>query len=346
MGHYNLDGDDAIRKRPMGGLLDVLIEQGAEVIFEGEEGHFPFLLKTHGLKGGLIEVNARASSQFLSALLMVAPFTEQDATIRRIDKKVRKSFIHLTHKMMESWNQKISTDHETMIKARGRYSINKDDYIIEPDATAASYFIVLPLITGGEITIKGASRISNSIHLNLQGDTRFADILINENLISNSRHGDTHFLPGSSRHGIDQNFYEFSDTFMTIAAIAPLLESRTRITGIGHTRHQETDRIAAMATELRKLGQEVIEEDDALEILPSRSSLIEKAKEGVTIETYKDHRIAMSFAVLGCADLKRDGRPWMSIIDPYCCAKTFPNFFDVLNELRENSLNKDCRSGG
>jgi len=140
--------------------------------------------------------------------------------------------------------------------------------------------------------------------------------------------------PGTPRRGVDEDFREFSDTFLTLAALAPLLEGPTRISGIAHTRKQETDRVGNMAKELRKLGQKVAETEDALEIDPRP---LPRTDQPIEIETYGDHRFAMSFGILGCHDLRRDGRPWLSIRDPGCCAKTFPNFFELLESLRRNS---------
>lgn len=345
-GNYYLDSDDEMEIRPMEDLINALVSQGVEVEFECKNGHFPFKLKTHRLKGGRIEVDANESSQFLSALLMVAPFAINDTTIETKAASVRRPYVYLTDRMMNHWGQSISSDNdyqETRIKAQANYHYSNRHYDVEPDTTAASYFIVLPLLTEGEIKIKGFNYDDDSkgsliSQLFLQGDTRFIDALENANLISHTSSGNISFQPGSSKKGIEQNFNEFSDTFLTLAAIAPLLEGKTRITGIEHTRHQETDRIAAMATELRKLGQKVIVGDDALEIHPNYNALIEKARAGVTIETYKDHRIAMSFAILGCANLLGSGKSWLRIKDPYCCAKTFPHFFDVLKKLRIDSL--------
>jgi 3-phosphoshikimate 1-carboxyvinyltransferase len=148
--------------------------------------------------------------------------------------------------------------------------------------------------------------------------------------VANERDGITvSFGPLGKRRGVYFDFSEFSDTFLTLAAIAPLLEGPTKITGIYHTRKQETDRVAAMATELRRLGQGVKETDDSLEIHPA------PFRKGVTVETHGDHRFAMSFAILGCRDLHGDGTPWLAIANPACCAKTFPGFFTLLDELRE-----------
>jgi 3-phosphoshikimate 1-carboxyvinyltransferase len=140
------------------------------------------------------------------------------------------------------------------------------------------------------------------------------------------------FEPGRHRSGIDKNFNEFSDTFLTLAALAPILNGSTRITGIAHTRKQETDRVAGVARELIKLGQRVVETEDSLEIEPR------PLRSGQTIETYGDHRFAMSFAILGCHDLQGDGKPWLTISNPACCAKTFPNFFELLETVRQKSL--------
>ncbi len=150
-------------------------------------------------------------------------------------------------------------------------------------------------------------------------------------------------MAGGTGHGVTQNFNPFSDTFLTLAALAPLLEGPTRITGIAHTRKQETDRVHAMATELKKLGQGVEEFEDGLTITPNLKKLKTLAAKGVkakkllSIETYEDHRVAMRFAILGCRDLLENGKPWLQIENPACCGKTFPDFFDVLEELRKKS---------
>jgi 3-phosphoshikimate 1-carboxyvinyltransferase len=138
------------------------------------------------------------------------------------------------------------------------------------------------------------------------------------------------FARGARGRGVDVDFSGFSDTFLTLAALAPLLDGPTRITGIAHTRGQETDRVAGMAGELRRLGQEVAETQDSLTITPR------PLVRGQVVETHGDHRFAMSFGILGCHDLRGDGTPWLSLRDPGCCAKTFPGFFEVLDGLREN----------
>jgi 3-phosphoshikimate 1-carboxyvinyltransferase len=168
----------------------------------------------------------------------------------------------------------------------------------------------------------------------LQGDTQFAEVLERAGLRV-SRRGDglsVEYRAGDPRKGQEQDFGGFSDTFLTFAALSPLLSGRTKISGIAHTRKQETDRVAGMARELTRLGQEVEETEDTLEITPR------PLRADQTIETYHDHRFAMSFGILGCHDLRGDGRPWLNISNPACCAKTFPHFFELLESIRQRSV--------
>jgi 3-phosphoshikimate 1-carboxyvinyltransferase len=312
----------------MKGLLDALEQQGTQI--ESNEGFFPATLSPHGLKGGRIYLEATASTQLLSALLMVAPLAENDLEIEISGGAEKKPFVTLTQELMYRFGQP-RQDIETLgsgrvllkVKAGIPYSI-PETVAIEPDASAASYFLSLPLVVGGSVTIKGL--YSNS----LQGDYGFTEVLKDIGMkLEETEEGTTASiplkeLPGS---GVHQNFWAISDTFLTLAAISPLLKGSTQIEGIGHTRHQESDRIAAMASELIKLGQWIEDGEDKLEIQPG---LIVPSE----VMTYNDHRVAMSFGILGCFNLYADGSPWLTIRDPGCCAKTFPEFFNVLDQLR------------
>jgi 3-phosphoshikimate 1-carboxyvinyltransferase len=313
-GTYRLDGVPQMRKRPMRGLIEALRALGADIRCTGEEGFFPLEIRARGLRGGTTGLDASESSQLLSALLMVAPRTTDGMTIV-LSSHVRRSFVEMTLRLMTQFGvpAEMPGDAKTFAIPAARYS-SPGDYAVEPDATAASYFLALPIAAGGTLALPGLRPAGES----LQGDAAFASVL--SRAIARR--------PGKL---IEENFHEISDTFLTLAAIAPLLDGPTRITGIAHTRKQETDRVAGMARELAKLGQHVIETADALEIHPH------PLRAGQTIETYGDHRFAMSFAILGCHDLRRDGKPWLTIRDPGCCAKTFPNFFDVLAEVWRNS---------
>jgi 3-phosphoshikimate 1-carboxyvinyltransferase len=198
------------------------------------------------------------------------------------------------------------------------------DYAIEGDATAASYYAALTWLTQGALDVHGLNLAPDA----LQGDVAFCRLLEERRMLQTDG---TDLAAGPARAGVTADFNAFSDTFLTLAALAPLLQGPTLISGIAHTRKQETDRVAGMARELRKLGQHVIETEDALEIHPR------PLPDAVEIETYHDHRFAMSFGILGCHDRHGDGRPWLTVRDPACCSKTFPEFFDLLAGLHAAS---------
>jgi len=337
-GTYRIDGVPQMRKRPMEGLFDALRTQGAKITCTGEEGFFPVTIEARGLKGGEVAIDASESSQMLSALLMVAPLAAAPVDVSLMG-TVRWPFVQMTALLMENFGQPhlgIAGCVHFRIAGGTRYAPTDESYAIEPDATAASYYAALPLVAGGEITL-------THLRWGLQGDTAFLGVIEQAGMgVEETFDGFVvSSAPDLSRHKIAQDFSEFSDTFLTLAAIAPLLEGPTKITGIAHTRKQETDRVAGMARELKKLGQDVIETGDSLEIAPNLDELRKRAGQGpIEIETYHDHRFAMSFAILGCHDLLKNGRPWLSIKNPACCAKTFPNFFDVLEQAWRNSHQK------
>jgi 3-phosphoshikimate 1-carboxyvinyltransferase len=301
-GIFSFDGDEAMRRRPIGALLDALKTQGAVA----SARQFPFTLKTAGLRGGAVELDASESSQLLSALLMIAPHASTPLTVKLKGGTVSRPFVAMTEQMVK------------------QFAAKPADYTIEGDATAASYFAALAAVAGGKLEVAGLNLAAGA----LQGDAEFYRLLAAEKIISVTG---SLVTKGPARSGVTGDFNDFSDTFLTLAALAPLLDGPTKITGIAHTRKQETDRVAGAARELKKLGQHVVETEDSLEIHPRPLT------PGVEIETYHDHRFAMSFAILGCHDLRKNGRPWLTIKDPACCAKTFPAFFDLLARLRADS---------
>ncbi len=338
-GEYTLDGDPAMRERPMSGLIDALVKLGAaEFEFHGQEGHFPFTLKAKGFNGGETIVDATASSQILSALLLAAP--AGSAAVKLISPDVRPSYVAITLKMREAFGAA-----PVLADADGVYQLepvsykNPEVYTIEPDVSAASYFLALTLIQGGQLELPNLGPDP------LQGDAHFVEVLAHHGLRvdadSNAWKASCAAPADIQRGHREIDFNHFSDTFLTYAAIAPLLGGSVRICGIGHTRRQETDRIAGMANELSKLGQLVKEEDDALTISQKPNELRARAmafrNEGklIEIDTYEDHRFAMSFAILGSYNLLGDGQPWLAIKDPSCCGKTFPDFFEALEALRD-----------
>lgn len=350
-GDYELDGVDQMRRRPMKGLVEALTSLGARV--DSENGHFPLHIRAGGLRGGEVRVNAAESSQMLSALLLVAPYSREECTF--IAPGVRAPFVLMTLQMMEQFGQKRlaglndgifdsdesgqrrlrpGTDRIRVPSGAGYTAPGDGPYRVEADATAASYFLTLPIVTRGRVTIENLSATGKS----LQGDAAYFQVL--EQLgcrIFEDEEGRTisEFLGNLPDAEVDIDFSGFSDTFLTLAAISPLLPRATRIRGIAHTRKQETDRVAAMARELKRLGQQVKEEEGALEISPLPIS----AEKGSIheVDTYGDHRFAMSFGILGSLDFHGTGEPWLAIRDPGCCGKTFPEFFRALESLRQRS---------
>jgi 3-phosphoshikimate 1-carboxyvinyltransferase len=330
-GEYSLDGVPAMRKRPMRGLLQALEEQGCTFSFAGEPGCFPFTMKTAGLRGGSLEVDARASSQILSALLLVAPLAQRPLSLKLKGATVSEPFLAMTLGLMEQFGIPTPPIHPVsswkfpeggLTLAPGRYrGTGSGVYEIEPDATAASYFAMLPRLVGGTVRLPGLLE-----ERGLQGDVLFLSLL---RQIEREAPEKTKRLPHYSG-----DYNAFSDTFLTAAAASALGSEPTCIRGIGHTRKQETDRIHAMATELKRIGQKIEETEDSLTIFPDRKALMDCAREGVVIETYHDHRVAMSFGILGSFDLLGTGDPWITIDNPGCCAKTYPEFFQVLEKLR------------
>lgn len=356
-GEFSLDGTAAMRRRPMSGLLDALARLGCEFEFANERGCFPFKMRTRGTFPNEIDVDASASSQILSALLQIAPVaaTRNERGIFNVFLRgttVSKPFVEMTRRMILQFGGGIEA-RGNAFACGGGFGAGTLDYAIEPDATAASYFLILPFVhRGSEIFVNGLDSDG------LQGDAAFAFELSAppRNLLSAVQVFGAHgtdvaagavgkgvsVAAGTSASGFSADFNAISDTFLTLAAVAPLLDAGTplEIRGIAHTRRQETDRVAAAANELSKIlgAESVFQTDDSLTVLPvSRGELRARADAAPNrrfrVATYRDHRIAMSFGVLGTFDLRGDGSPWIEIEDPQCCAKTFPEFFSVLGAL-------------
>jgi 3-phosphoshikimate 1-carboxyvinyltransferase len=313
------DGVPAIRKRPMGDLVELLLAQGANVSHEGEFGYFPLTLTGNGLPGGVMQLDPERSSQQVSAALMVAPFAKSDTRIELTGTIVSEPYIAMTIDMMGDWG--VSVERKTPeimnVKAGQSYQA-KASYAIEPDASSASYFFAAAAVTGGQVTVPNLSRAA------LQGDALFVDALaamgatVEDDARGLTVTGPTHL------HGITIDMNAISDTAPTLAAIAANASSPTLITGVEHMRWKETDRITAMATQLRAMGADIEERQDGLLIKPSKLH-------SAQVATYDDHRMAMSLAIAGIANQGVD------IEDPGCTSKTFPTFFDVLAGLRSNS---------
>jgi 3-phosphoshikimate 1-carboxyvinyltransferase len=324
-GCFSFDGDEEMRRRPMSGLTEALAGLGVRFDFHGEYGCFPFTVHTAGLPGGRWRVDASASSQMLSALLMVAPLAA--APVQLYSTGARPAFVEMTLQLMQRFGAQTSGSalDQMRVAKMTSYMPPAATFAIEPDVSAASYFISLPLAVGGELFIHGLKQDM------LQGDLAFVEVMRHFGLHTETspdgwsvRYADTAHQPRRF------DFRAFSDTFLTLAALAPLLPLPIAIDGIGHTRFQETDRVHAMTAGLTTLGCEVIESDSSLEVVNFNYITGDRVP---LLETFRDHRIAMSFAIAGCRDLRGDGTPWLALKDPGCCAKTFPRFFHELESL-------------
>jgi 3-phosphoshikimate 1-carboxyvinyltransferase len=309
-GRYRLDGVPRMRERPIQDLLDALQQLGVNAYSECGNGCPPIVVQTTGMKGGRVRVKGNVSSQFLSALLMAAPFADGDTEIEVEGELVSEPYIAMTFGMMRDFGLKFK------VRGPGDYHIFGDQYLgipeytIEPDASAASYFWAAAAVTGGRVTVAGLTRTS------LQGDVRFGDVLAQMGCrVEECEAGIT--VHGGKLRGVDVDMNDISDTVMTLGAVACFAEGPTTIRNVAHIRHKETDRIAALATELRKLGADVEERADGLTITP-------RALKGCAVDTYNDHRMAMSLALVG---LKVPG---VVIRNPGCVAKTYPGFWQDL----------------
>jgi 3-phosphoshikimate 1-carboxyvinyltransferase len=313
-GRYRLDGVARMRERPMQDLLSALCQLGVKAYSEGNNGYPPVIVETNGLKGGRVRIKGNASSQFLTALLMAAPLARDEVTIEMDGPQVSQPYVAMTVSMMRSFGAEIETDLTTYYYVGRRPWYEGQIYDIESDASAASYFFAAAAITQGEIGVSGLS--TNS----LQGDVRFVNALFEMGChVKEWQTGIS--VKGWPLHGIDADMNDISDTVMTLAAVACFAEGPTTIRNVAHIRHKETDRLAALATELRRVGAEVEEFADGLTITP-------RPLHGAEIETYNDHRMAMSMALIG---LKVPG---IVIKNPGCVAKTYPGFFADLERLR------------
>jgi 3-phosphoshikimate 1-carboxyvinyltransferase len=321
LGHapVRFDGVGAMRKRPMADLISLLVHQGASVQYAFEHGYFPLTMTGCGLSGGALTLDPKKSSQQVSAALMVAPFAAADTVLTLTGDIVSEPYIAMTIDMMADWGVNVERPELGILKvAAGQSYVGKPSYAIEPDASSASYFFAAAAVTGGQVTIPNLSRTA------LQGDALFVDALAAMGAtVEDDARGLTVTGP-AKLNGVTIDMNAISDTAPTLAAIAANASSPTLITGVEHMRWKETDRVTAMATQLRVMGADIEERHDGLLIKPSK---LHRAQ----VATYDDHRMAMSLAIAGIANQGVD------IEDPGCTSKTFPTFFDVLADLRSQS---------
>ena len=313
-GRFVIDGDEPMRRgRPISDLLDALTQIGVSARSQYDNGHLPVIVEANGLEGGRTRLDVSKSSQFLTALLLIAPCAKNDVEIEVVGDR-EMPYIDITLAVMEAFGVQVVSDGYKYFRIEGGQRYQPRIYNIEPDASNASYFFAAAALTGGRVTVQ-------HLHLDsMQGDVQFVRILEQMGCqVAVSDIGITVTGPHQLK-GVDVDMRAISDTALTLAAIAPFADSKVTIRNIEHTRWQETDRIHAMVTESRRLGVPVIEHQDGLEISPSSIT-------PAAIDTYEDHRMAMAFSLVG---LKARG---IRINDPDCVSKTFPNYFEVLQGL-------------
>ncbi|CAG75492.1 3-phosphoshikimate 1-carboxyvinyltransferase [Pectobacterium atrosepticum SCRI1043] len=316
-GDIVLTGEPRMKERPIGHLVDALRQGGAKIDYLEQENYPP--LRLHGgFQGGEISVDGSVSSQFLTALLMTAPLAAQDTQISIQGDLVSKPYIDITLHMMKAFGIDVRHENYQRFFVAGRQQYRSPgDYLVEGDASSASYFLAAAAIKGGVVRVTGVGR--NSV----QGDIRFADVL--EKMGAIVRWGEDYIeCERGELHAIDMDMNHIPDAAMTIATAALFAQGgTTTLRNIYNWRVKETDRLAAMAIELRKVGAEVEEGNDYIRITPPAKL---KAAE---IGTYNDHRMAMCFSLVALSDTP------VTILDPKCTAKTFPDYFEQLARLSE-----------
>ncbi len=314
-GRYRLDGVSRMRERPVEDLLVALRQLGVQAHSERGNGYPPVIVEADGLGGGLVRIKGDVSSQFLSGLLMAAPLARDPISIEVTGPLVSAPYVDMTLELMWQFGVEVDADDSLScfeIPVRPWYRSRTLE--IEPDASAASYFFAAAAITEGTVAVPHLARSS------LQGDVEFVNVLEEMGCRVLSQEN-TLGIKGRPLRGIDVDMNDISDTVMTLAAVACFADGPTTIRNVAHIRHKETDRLAALATELRRLGAEVDEFADDLTITPG-------PLHGAEVETYNDHRMAMSLALIGLRV------PGVVIKNPACVAKTYPRFFEDLEKLR------------
>jgi 3-phosphoshikimate 1-carboxyvinyltransferase len=311
-GPYTVDGVPRMRERPVADLVDAMRQLGAAVEYVGEVAKFPLTIRGGGIPGGEARVSASKSSQFVSGLLMASPYAEAPVTLYPEGRK-RWPYVGITVDLMRAFGVEVVEANGRLTVAPATYSSR--DYEVEADASGASYFMAAAAVTGGRVRIPGLGSSSP------QGDLRFAGVLRDMGCRVEVA-SDYIEVQGPDRlQGVEVDMNAFSDTMITLSAIAPFATTPTTIKNVAHTRLQETDRLWAVATELNRLGIRTQTTPSSIRIIPGQ------VQSGV-VRTYGDHRMAMAFAVTGQV------ASGIRIGDPGCVTKTFPGYFGALESLR------------
>ena len=311
-----LTGEPRMYERPIGHLVDALKQLQADIRYLDNDNFPPLQIKGKALQGGKVQIDGSISSQFLTAILMVAPLLAGDSDIEIIGELVSKPYIDITLALMQRFGVTVrNNDYQRFIIRGGQQYQSPGNWLVEGDASSASYFLAAAAIKGGSIKVTGIGKHA------VQGDIHFADAL--EAMGANVEWGDDYIMvTRNSLTGIDRDYNAIPDAAMTIATTALFAKGPTVIRNVYNWRVKETDRLAAMATELRKVGAEVEEGHDYLKITPPVQL------KHASIATYNDHRMAMCFSLVALSDTP------VTIEDPDCTAKTFPGYFALFQSLQ------------
>ena len=313
-GRYVLDGAPRMRERPIIDLVNSLSQLGANLRCLNDTDCPPVEVIADGLPGGITHLSGAISSQYLSAILLAAPYAIKEVQIEITDKLVSVPYVEMTLRLMERFGVSVTHDNFRVFHIPPQTYRSPGEVFVEGDASSASYFLAGAAITKGTVTVKGCG--TNS----LQGDARFAEVL--EKMGAKVEWSQQQVrLAGSSLNGIDVDMNQMPDAAMTLAVASLFASGPTTIRNIYNWRVKETERLQAVSTELRKLGAEVEEGHDYLVIQPP-----EEIRE-TAIDTYDDHRMAMAFSLAAC------GNSPVTINEPRCVSKTFPDYFEVLKGL-------------
>jgi 3-phosphoshikimate 1-carboxyvinyltransferase len=309
-GVFTITGEPRMHQRPIRDLVDALRQLGARIDYLQEDGFPPLRISADGMAGGTVSVRGNVSSQYLTALLMASPLAQDDTVIEVEGNLVSRPYIDMTIDVVRRFGAVVeSSGYERFRIAGGQGYRSPGEVLVEGDASSATYFLAAAAIRGGTVRVDGVGRDS------VQGDVKLADVL--EQMGAVVRRGvDWIEVSRGELHGVDLDLNRIPDAAMTVATTALFARGKTAIRNIGNWRVKETDRLAAMAAELRKVGAEVIEGDDYLEITPPQRIA------AATIDTYHDHRMAMCFSLAALGDGE------IRINDPGCVSKTFPDYFE------------------
>ena len=314
-GRFVIDGDAPMRQtRPISDLLDALTQLGVDARSQNDNGCLPVVIQADGFAGGRTRLDASKSSQFLTALMLTGPGTAAGLEIEMTG-DLKTGYIDITMDVMRAFNAEVTHDDYRSFAVPGGQRYAARNYAIEPDASSASYFFAAAALSGGRI------RVGNLGVDSVQADLGFIEVLEQMGCHVTRSASSIEVIGPRSLAGVDVDMRPMSDTFLTLAAIAPFADAPVAIRNIEHTRWQETDRIHAAVTELRRLGVRVDERQDGLTVFPSPVT-------PASVHTYEDHRVAMALALIGLR------APGVEIQNPGCVSKTFPTYFSVLDSIR------------